>query len=157
MSTVNKRTLAAAAGIALATLDTRIASDPDFPVVRRGSGKGDEWLFELDEALARLHELAPPTAHSPNQQFMALRVLELQRKLALEAGSLLLREPTRAALVRSKIALRRGMLAIPSVLAEEMDLTQDQQNLMRAGIERLLREYVERLRADGLPVEEEEG
>ena len=155
MPVVNKRTLAAAAGMALATLDARIASDPDFPVVRRGSGKGDEWRFDLDQALTRLQELAPPTAQSPAQEFMALRVIELRRKLALEAGGLFRAVDVATALRADKTILRRHLLGLPAVLAEEMRLTREQQRRMRAAIERLLREYAERLREKGLPVEED--
>ena len=147
---MNKRTLAVAAGIALATLDARIASDQAFPVVRRGAGKGDEWQFDLDQALSRLEELSPPAAQSPSQEFMALRVVEKRRAMALEASDLFRKSELLPVLQRASVALRNSLLAMPGTIAAEMGLTREQERTMRTIIERLLREYVEKMQAQGL-------
>ncbi|MBP0493983.1 hypothetical protein [Roseomonas indoligenes] len=153
MPIVNKRELAAAAGIAKATLDAKLAEDPDFPVLRRGIGRGDGWQFDREEALARLAELMPSREEfSRTQQFMALRVLRMERQTAVEVGALLPAEEARTALVRALTGFRRSMTNdLPVEAGKLLGLSREQQRKLRAMTEDALRAFVAGLHASGLP------
>ncbi|WP_424138176.1 hypothetical protein [Roseomonas chloroacetimidivorans] len=151
---VNKRDLCREAGISRTTLDERIARDPLFPVLRRGSGNGDSWEFDAEAALARLAEDLPKDDGelSPNQQFMALRVLRMEREMAIEAGGLLIAEQMQGALVRGLTGLRREFTgAFVADVAKALGLTKEQQRLLRGMVEDRLRTFVAGLAQTGLP------
>lgn len=151
---VNKRDLCREANISRTTLDERIARDPHFPVVRRGGGNGDSWGFDADAALARLADDLPKQDGdlSPNQQFMALRVLRMERDMATEAGGLLVAAEMRVALARGLTGLRRGLTgSLVAKAAEKLGLTREQQRLLRGLIEDELRAFVAGMAQTGLP------
>ncbi|TPG53259.1 hypothetical protein EAH89_17225 [Roseomonas nepalensis] len=151
---LNKRDLCREAGISRTTLDERIARDPHFPVLRRGDGNGDSWEFDAEAALARLADDLPrPDGElSPNQKFMALRVLRMERDMAAEAGGLLVAAEMRVALARGLTGLRRGLTGpLVAKAGETLGLTRDQQRTLRALIEDELRAFVAGLAQTGLP------
>jgi hypothetical protein len=151
---VNKRDLCREAGISRTALDERIARDPHFPVIRRGSGNGDSWEFDAEAALERLAEDLPKGDGdlSPNQQFMALRVLRMERDMAIEAGGLLIAEQMRSALARGLTGLRREFTgAFVTDVAKALGLTKEQQRLLRGMVEDRLRTFVAGLAQTGLP------
>ncbi|MFC0384346.1 hypothetical protein [Muricoccus vinaceus] len=152
--TLNKRELCWEAGISRQHLDDRIARDPRFPILRRGGGNGDSWEFDADAALARLADDLPKQDGdlSPNQQFMALRVLRMERDMATEAGGLLVAAEMRVALARGLTGLRRGLTgSLVAKAAEKLGLTREQQRLLRGLIEDELRTFVAGMAQTGLP------
>lgn len=151
---VNKRELCLEAGITRPTLDARIASDPHFPVIRRGRANGDDWQFDAEKAVARLAELAPSRKGdlSPNQELLAIRVIREKRSLAEEAGALAVSEEVVISLTRGCTALRRGLTGrVVEKAAERMGLSREQQRLLRGLIEDELRAFVAGLSQTGLP------
>ncbi|WP_043838828.1 hypothetical protein [Muricoccus aerilatus] len=145
---VNKRDLCHEVGISRTTLDTRLTNDPAFPVLSRGNGNGDSWQFDLDEARAHLSK--PWREPSFQQQLAARKVLAEDRRLAEEARLLVRREELDTVLRRALLALGRAQRAMPAELAVEAGLTAEQQRILRAGIERSQRAFVEDLRQSGL-------
>lgn len=151
---LNKRALCQEAGISRPTLDARIAADPHFPILRRGRANGDDWQFNADVALAHLARDLPRSEEdlSPNQQLVALKVRRLEREMAEEAGGLTRTEEVRSSLSRAFTVLRRDLTGtVPTKAAEVLDLTRDQQRLLRGLIEDGLRTFVAGLKATGLP------